>query len=75
MFRQVVVYIEVISRGKPFEEAKPPRIEAKDCHFLSPINLVRDNHEVIVLNMNPAMHDVQACETSHLGLRVLFYMP
>lgn len=75
MFHQVVVYIESISRGKPFAEAKPPRIEAKDCRFLPPINLARDNHEVIVLIMDPAMHDIQAYKTSQLGLRVLFNMP
>jgi carboxypeptidase family protein len=75
VFRQVVVYIESISRGKPFAEAKPPRIEAKDCRFLPSVNLVRDDHEVVVVNMDPAMHDVQAYETSHLGPRVLFNVP
>lgn len=75
MFRQVVVYIESISRGKPFAEAKPPRIEAKDCRFLPLVNLVRDDHDVVVVNMDPAMHDIQAYETSQLGPRVLFNVP
>src|SRR5512147_1036020 len=75
VFRQVVVYIESISRGKPFAEAKPPRIEAKDCRFLPLVNLVRDDHQVEVVNMDPAMHDIQAYETSQLGPRVLFNIP
>src|SRR5512147_1260505 len=75
VFRQVVVYIESISRGKPFAEAKPPRIEAKDCRFLPLVNLVRDDHDVVVVNMDPAMHDIQAYETSQLGPRVLFNVP
>lgn len=75
VFRQVVVYIESISHGKPFAEAKAPRIEAKDCRFLPMVNVVRDDHDISVINMDPAMHDVQAYETSHLGPRVLFNVP
>lgn len=30
VFRQVVVYIESISQVKPFAEAKPPRVEARE---------------------------------------------
>lgn len=74
-FRQVVVYIESIEKGKPFAEAKPPRIEAVDCRFLPFVNLVRDERDVVVVNMDPAMHDIQAYETSHLGPRVLFNVP
>jgi len=74
-FRQVVVYLESIVRGKPFADEKPPRIEAKDCRFLPMVNLVRDEHDVVVVNMDPAMHDIQAYETSHLGPRVLFNVP
>ena len=36
------------------------------------ITLVRDLHDVIVANMDPAFHDIQAYETSNLGLRVSF---
>lgn len=74
-FRQVVVYIESIEKGKVFEKSKPPRIEAVDCRFLPFINMVRDQHDVVVVNMDPAMHDIQAYETSHLGPRVLFNVP
>lgn len=75
-FRQVVVYIESIERGKAFpQETHPPRIEAKDCRFLPFVSAVRDGHDVMVVNMDPAMHDIQAYETSHLGPRVLFNVP
>ncbi len=75
VFRQVVVYIKSIERGKPFAETEPPHIKARDCRFLPMMNIVRDNHDVVVTNMDPAMHDVQAYETSHLGPRVLFNIP
>lgn len=74
-FRQVVVLLEDIGRGKPFGESKPPRIEATDCRFMPFVNVVRDHHDVVVVNMDPAMHDIQAYETSHLGPRVLFNVP
>lgn len=73
-FRQVVVRLEDVEKGKPFSE-QPPRIEAVDCQFVPFVNVVRDLHDVVVVNMDPAFHDVQAYETSRLGPRVLFNIP
>ena len=74
-FRQVVIHIEAIERGKAFPETDPTRIDAIDCRFLPFISVVRDGHEVVVANMDPAMHDIQAYETSQLGPRILFNVP
>ena len=74
-FRDVVVYLEGIDKGKPFMEKTVPQIEAKDCLFLPFTTVVRDDQSVTVINMDPVMHDIQAYETSHLGARVLFNVP
>jgi hypothetical protein len=74
-FRDVVVYLEGIDRGKPFEEGTVKQIEAKDCLFHPFTTVVRDDQSVTVVNMDPVMHDIQAYETSHLGPRVLFNVP
>jgi len=74
-FRDVVVYLEGIDKGKPFMEKTVPQIEAKDCLFLPFTTVVRDDQTVTVVNMDPVMHDIQAYETSHLGPRVLFNVP
>ncbi|THJ25204.1 MAG: carboxypeptidase regulatory-like domain-containing protein [Nitrospira sp. CG24E] len=74
-FRDVVVYLEGIDKGKPFGEGGVPQIEAKDCLFLPFTTVVRDDQSVTVVNMDPVMHDIQAYETSHLGPRVLFNVP
>jgi hypothetical protein len=74
-FRQVVVRLEGVEKGKPFPDTKPPRIEAVDCRFMPFVNVVQDKREVVVVNMDPAMHDIQAYETSKLGPRVLFNVP
>ena len=74
-FRDVVVYLEGIDKGKPFSEGGVPQIEARDCLFVPFTTVVRDNQSVTVVNMDPVMHDIQAYETSHLGARVLFNVP
>ena len=74
-FRQVVVHLEDIEKGKPFGGYTPPRIEAVDCRFMPFVNVVRDLHDIVVVNMDPAFHDIQAYETSQLGPRVLFNVP
>lgn len=72
--KDVVVMLLDVERGKPFAFT-PPTIEARDCRFLPFVSLVRDKNEVVVVNMDPVMHDIQAYETSHLGPRVLFNTP
>jgi hypothetical protein len=74
-FREVVVYLEGIDKGKPFDGGGVPQIEAKDCLFLPFTTVVRDDQTVTVVNMDPVMHDIQAYETSNLGARVLFNVP
>jgi len=74
-FREVVVYLEGVDKGKPFDDRGLPQIEAKDCLFNPFTTVVRDDQTVTVVNMDPVMHDIQAYETSHLGPRVLFNVP
>lgn len=74
-FREVVVYLEGIDKGKPFDQGGVPQIEAKDCLFVPFTTVLRDDQTVTVVNMDPVMHDIQAYETSHLGARVLFNVP
>jgi hypothetical protein len=74
-FRDVVVYLEGIHKGKPFHEGGVQQIEAKDCLFHPFTTVVRDDQSVTVVNMDPVMHDIQAYETSNLGPRVLFNVP
>jgi hypothetical protein len=73
-FQGVVVYLEGIEKGKAFPPFTP-RIEAMDCRFLPFTTVVRDEQDVVVVNMDPVMHDIQAYETSNLGPRVLFNVP
>ena len=73
-FKNVVIYIEEIHEGKPFRFV-PPRITAVDCTFEPYITIVRDRHDIEVVNMDPVFHDIQGYETSKFGARVLFNVP
>ena len=75
-FRDVVVYLEGIEKGKSFASTfTSPRIEARDCRFVPFTTIVREKDNVVIVNMDPVMHDIQAYESSHLGARVIFNVP
>ena len=72
--KDVVVLLTDATKGKPFK-FEPLTIEARDCRFLPFVTVVKDGADVMVMNMDPVMHDIQAYETSQLGPRVLFNTP
>ena len=74
-FRDVAVYLQNVEKGKSFDHVQASRIEAKDCQFVPFTTVVREKNDVVVVNMDPVMHDIQAYETSQLGPRVLFNVP
>ena len=75
LMQGVVMVVEGVTAGKPFE-LSIPKIEARDCQFLPFTTVVRSEHGIEVVNMDPIMHDIQAYETSIAhGTRVLFNSP
>ena len=71
----VVMVVEGVAAGKPFA-LSIPKVEARDCQFLPFTTVVRSEHGIEVVNMDPVMHDIQAYETSIAhGTRVLFNSP
>jgi len=71
----VVMVVEGVTAGKPFT-LSIPKVEARDCQFIPFTTVVRSEHGIEVVNMDPVMHDIQAYETSIAhGTRVLFNSP
>ncbi len=71
----VVMVLEGVTAGKSFT-LSIPKVEARDCQFLPFTTVVRSEHGIEVVNMDPVMHDIQAYETSITqGTRVLFNSP
>jgi len=73
-FRDVVVFLEEVAKGKPISY-QTPRIEAIDCTFKPFISVVWNKRPIEVVNMDPVFHDIQAYETSRFGPQVLFNSP
>ena len=57
-FKNVVVAIQEIKRGKPFL-FKGPSIGIKDCEFNPFMSVVRDRFPVVVHNGDDILHDIQ----------------
>ena len=57
--KDTVVWLADASKGKPFK-FETPTIEARDCRFLPFVTIVRDQADVVIMNMDPVMHDIQA---------------
>jgi hypothetical protein len=74
-FRDVVVYLENVEKGKSFLHDQTSLIEARDCRFVPFTTVMRGKSDVVVVNMDPVMHDIQAYETSLHGPRMLFNVP
>ncbi len=73
--QSVVMMVEGVTAGKPFT-LSVPKVEARDCQFLPFTTVVRSEHGIEVVNMDPVMHDIQAYQTSiNHGTRVLFNSP
>jgi hypothetical protein len=71
----VVMVVEGVKAGKPFS-LSIPRVEARDCQFLPFTSVVRDEHGIEIVYMDPVTHVIQAYETSLTqGTRVLFNSP
>lgn len=73
--KNVVVMLEGVTEGKPFETRPAPVIEARDCQFTPPVVVVREEEQLEVVNMDPIMHDVQVYETAPFGSAVMFHRP
>jgi Polysaccharide lyase family 4, domain II len=72
--KDTVVWLSDATKGKPYK-FEPQTIEARDCQFLPFVTVVQDKADIVIMNMDPVMHDIQAYETSNLGPRVLFNTP
>ena len=72
--KDVVVTIEGIDKGKPFQlhEAK---IEANICQFVPFVSVIRDRHPFTVTNLDPVAHDLQVYERDEDHVFIMFHRP
>jgi len=66
-FRRVVVFLDEIDRGKPFGAYKPPRIGSHRLPVYAVYERCPRPPRCRGCEYDPAMHDIQAYETSNLA--------
>jgi hypothetical protein len=72
--KDVVVTIEGIEKGKPFS-LQETHLEANMCQFVPFVSVVRDQHPLIVKNLDSVSHDLQFYEREHEHIFIMFHRP
>lgn len=72
--KDVVVTIENVSKGKPFE-LRETHLDANVCQFFPFVSIVRQSHLMTVKNLDPVSHDLQVYERDRNAVFIMFHRP
>jgi hypothetical protein len=72
--KDVVVTIENVEKGKPFGLTET-NLEANVCQFIPFVSVMRENHPLIVKNLDPVSHDLQFYERDREHVFIMFHRP
>ena len=72
--KDVVVTIENVEKGKPFGLTET-NLEANVCQFVPFVSIMRENHPLIVKNLDPVSHDLQFYERDREHVFIMFHRP
>ena len=70
----MVVTIEDIEKGKPFEFTET-KLEANICQFVPFVSVMREHHLLTVKNLDPVSHDLQIYERDREHVFIMFHRP
>jgi hypothetical protein len=73
--QNVVVFLDGVSRGKPFPQEGPAKVTVEDCLFTPWVMVVKDQQPLHIVNMDPIIHDVQIYETAPFGTKIMLHRP
>ncbi|MDP3089541.1 MAG: carboxypeptidase regulatory-like domain-containing protein [Nitrospira sp.] len=72
--KDVVVTIEGVTKGKPFE-FQETKLEANICQFVPFVSVVRNEHPLSVVNLDSVAHDLQFYERDREHIFIMFHRP
>jgi len=72
--KDVIVTIEGVKSGKPFE-LKETKLEANICQFVPYVSVMRNEHPLIVKNLDSVAHDLQVYERDWEHIFIMFHRP
>lgn len=72
--KDVIVTIEGVTRGKPFL-LQETTLEANICQFVPYVSVMRNDHPLIVKNIDSVSHDLQVYERDREHVLIMFHRP
>ena len=72
--KDVIVTIEGIAKGKPFEFTET-KLEANICQFVPFVSVMREHHPLTVKNLDQVSHDLQIYERDDDHVFIMFHRP
>jgi hypothetical protein len=72
--KDVIVTIEGIEKGKPFEFTETT-LEANICQFVPFVSVMREHHPLTVKNLDQVSHDLQIYERDREHVFIMFHRP
>ncbi len=72
--KDVVVTIEGVTRGKPFE-FEETKLEVNICQFVPYVSVMRNEHPMMVKNLDSVAHDLQVYERDWEHVFIMFHRP
>jgi hypothetical protein len=72
--KDVIVTVEGVEKGKPFEFTET-NLETNICQFVPFVSVMRENHPLIVKNLDQVSHDLQFYERDQEHVFIMFHRP
>jgi len=72
--KDVIVTIEGIEKGKPFEFTET-KLEANICQFVPFVSVMREHHPLRLTNLDQVSHDLQIYERDQEHVFIMFHRP
>ena len=72
--KDVIVTIQGIEKGKPFE-FEETKLETNICQFIPFVSVMRDQHPLVVKNLDGVSHDLQFYEREWEHIFMMFHRP
>ena len=72
--KDVIVTIQGIEKGKPFS-FEETNLETNICQFVPFVSVMRDQHSLVVKNLDSVSHDLQIYEREWEHIFIMFHRP
>lgn len=72
--KDVIVTVEGVQKGKPFK-LEETKLETNMCQFVPFVSVMRNEHPMVVKNLDSVAHDLQVYEREREHIFIMFHRP